>query len=192
MAKQRRLDRNGVVAKAAEMADGAGTVQALNLTTLAAALDIRVPSLYNHIANLDDLYSALAVYAAQQLITRLRSATAGKVGRDALLAVAITYRRFAHEHPGIYPLTQRAPAPDDTALTALAAELLQMFFLILASMGIQGDDAIHAVRGLRAILHGFTSLEVGEGFKMPYDLDESFYHLLATYLTGLTIKGKEQ
>src|SRR5690348_5624941 len=132
MAKQRRLDRNGVVAKAAELVDDTGNGQPLNLTMLAAALDIRVPSLYNHIANLEDLHGALAVYAAQLLLARLRSATVGKVGRDALLAMAVAYRRFAQEHPGLYPLTLRAPAPDDTVLTALATELLQLFFLILA------------------------------------------------------------
>lgn len=192
MAKRRRLDRASVVAQAAAMADAAGGIQGVTLTDLAAALDIRVPSLYNHIAGLDDLHHALAVYALQQLIVRLRGATAGQVGREALLALAAAYRRFAQEHPGIYPLTLRAPASDDPVMTALAQELLQMLLLILASFGIQGEDAFHAIRGLRALLHGFTTLEANEGFKMALDLDESFRRLITTYLDGLKPSGREQ
>ena len=186
MAKRRRLDRERVVEQAAAMADAAGSIQSVSLTALAAALDVRVPSLYNHIAGLDDLHHALAVYAVQQLIARLRAATIGQVGREALLALAAAYRRFAQERPGIYPLVLRAPAPDDAALTVPAQELLQMLFLILASFGVYGEDAIHAVRGLRALLDGFTRLEAAEGFKMPVDLDESFRRLITTYLAGLT------
>jgi AcrR family transcriptional regulator len=189
MVKQRRLDRESVIEKAAEMVDAAGSVQGVTLTALAAALDIRVPSLYNHIAGLDDLHHALAGYAVQQLIVRLRVATAGQVGRAALLSVAAAYRRFAHERPGIYPLTLRAPAPDDDTLIPLAQELLQMLLLVLASLGIQGEDAIHAVRGLRALLHGFTTLEAAEGFKMDLDLNESFRRLITAYLDGLTPAG---
>lgn len=195
MVKRRRLDRQSVVEQAAIMADAAGSIQEVTLTALAATLDIRVPSLYNHIASLDDLHHALAVYAMQELIVRLRSAAAGTVGREALLAVAAAYRRFAQEHPGIYPLTLRAPSPDDVVLGALAQELLQMLLLIFASYGVQGDDAIHGVRGLRAVLHGFTTLESVEGFKMPVDLDESFRRLITAYLAGLSLAsaaGKEQ
>jgi AcrR family transcriptional regulator len=189
MVKRRRLDRESVVEKAAALADVAGSVQGVTLTALAAALDIRVPSLYNHIAGLDDLHRALAVYALQQLIVRLRTAAAGKGGTPAILSLAAAYRHFAQERPGIYPLTLRAPAPDESALTAPAQELLQMLLLILASLGIQDEDAIHAVRGLRALLHGFTTLEAAEGFKMPVDLDESFRRLIMAYLAGLTPTG---
>ena len=38
MVKHRRLDRASVVAKASELADAAGDVQGVTLTTLAAAL----------------------------------------------------------------------------------------------------------------------------------------------------------
>jgi AcrR family transcriptional regulator len=187
MAKHRRLDRGQVVAQAAALADDLGSAQAVTLTMLAASLDIRVPSLYNHISSLDDLHDALALYALQELILLVRQATMGKVGQEALVAVARAYRRFAQDHPGLYPLTLRAPAPDDDQRAALAQELLQMLLLIFASMGIRDDDAIHAVRGLRALLHGFTALEAAEGFKMPYDLDESFRRLLVAYVTGVVM-----
>ncbi|MDX1612950.1 MAG: TetR-like C-terminal domain-containing protein [Candidatus Promineifilaceae bacterium] len=185
MAKKRRLNRTAVVEQAARMANAAGDPDAVTLTALAQALQVQTPSLYNHVAGLDDLRHALAAYGARQLIEALRAVTAGHIGRDALRAVAMTYREFAHQHPGLYPLTIRAPDLQQVELVALAQELLQMLLLILASCGLQGDEALHAVRGLRAVLHGFSSLEAAGGYKMALDRDESFDLLVTTYLDGL-------
>lgn len=185
MAKRRRLNREIVVEKAVEMADAAGAVDAVTLTALAAALDIRTPSLYNHVDNLDDLLQAMAVFAMRRLTGDLRAAAAGQVGRAALLSMADAYRRFAHEHPGIYPLTVRAPEPHEEALVTLSQELLQMLLLVLASLGLQDDDALHAVRGFRSLLHGFTALEAAEGFKLALNMDESYHRMVTTYLDGV-------
>lgn len=185
MPKRRRLNRELVIARAVEMADAAEDVKAVSLTALAAALHIRPPSLYNHITGLEDLQGGMALIAVQKLITRLRQATMGLVGPEAIVAIAHAYRQFAHAHPGIYPLTVRAPDAEETELVALAQELIQMLLLVMASNGLKGEDAIHAIRGLRAILHGFTSLETLGGFKMMIDQEESFNRLVNTYLQGL-------
>lgn len=186
MAGSRRLNRERVIARAVEMADEAGDVTAVTLTALADTLNVRTPSLYNHIESLEDLRYGMAVAGVTELIARLRKASMGLVGRAALLALADSYRAFAQEHPGVYPLTVRAPDPDDEALQTLAQELLQMLLLLLATIGVQGEDAVHAIRGLRAILHGFTSLEAAEGFKMALDREESFRRLLVAYLDGVS------
>jgi AcrR family transcriptional regulator len=183
--KRRRLNRDLVVAQAAAMADAAGNLDTVTLTALAEALDVRTPSLYNHVDNLEDLHHALAVYSLNHLVETLRQAAVGAVGREALLAMANAYRRFAHEHPGLYPLTVQAPAPDDVELGVPAQTLLQMLLLVFASFGLHGDAALHAVRGLRALLHGFVSLETIGGYKMALDLDESFHRLVEIYLDGL-------
>lgn len=185
MPKRRRLNRDSVIAKAAAIADDTGSPDAVSLTALAQALHIRTPSLYNHISNLKDLRHGLTLYGVKLLLEELRQASMGLVGRPALEAVADGYRRFAQAHPGLYPLTVSAPDADDEALTALAQELLQLLLLLLASIGLQGDDAVHAIRGFRAILHGFVTLEVAGGYEMPLDREESFRRLVATFLDGL-------
>lgn len=185
MPRRRRLNRERVIAKAAELADEAGSVTAVSLTSLAQALEIRPPSLYNHVASLEDLHYGLAVFGLQQLIASLRQAAQGLVGQDAIIAIAAAYRQFTQAHPGIYPLTIRAPEPEETELAALSLEAVQTLALVMASFGLQGDDATHAIRGLRAILHGFTSLETAEGFKMALDQEESFRRLVEAYLHGL-------
>ncbi len=182
---RRRLNRQRVVDKAVQLADEARDVQAVTLSELATALEIRTPSLYNHVDGIDDLRQAMALYGLEELLRRMRTAAAGQVGREALRAIACAYRDFAQEHPGIYPLVIRAPDPDEADLIALAQELLQLLLLVLASLGLEGDDALHAVRGLRAVLHGFVALEVASGFKMALPQDESFRRLVETYLDGL-------
>lgn len=186
MPKRRRLNRELVIEKAAEMTDEGGSLTAVSLTALAQELDIRPPSLYNHVDSLEDLHCGMATFALRQLTTDLRQASSGLVGREAILAIADAYRKFVRKHPGIYPLTIRAPRPGENELAALAQELLQMLLLVMASLGLQGNDAFHAIRGLRAILHGFTSLEAAGGYKMPLDQEESFQRLVNTYLDGLT------
>lgn len=185
MPKRRQLNRERVIARAAEMADEAGSVTAVSLTVLAQALEIRTPSLYNHVASLDDLQYGLAVYGVDQLLAALQQAAQGLVGQAAILAMAASYRQFAHEHPGLYPLTVRAPEPEETELTTLSQELVQFLLLIMGSLGLEGDDAVHAIRGLRAVLHGFASLEAAGGYKMALDQDESFRRLVTAYLSGL-------
>ncbi len=187
MAKRRNLNRDKVIERAAELADGAGRPEAVTLTALAAALDVRVPSLYNHVANLDDLQLGMAVYAGRLLIGRLRAETMGLVGWEAILAMAHAYRSFSEAHPGLYPLLVTAPDPEDAVRTAVAQEILQLFLLLMASCGLQGDVALHAIRGLRSVVHGFIMLEAAAGFKMALDTDESFERVVETYLKGLGI-----
>ncbi len=185
MVKRRWLNRDLVVAKAVELVDSAGNLEAVSLKSLAEALDIRTPSLYNHITSLEDLHAGMALFALRQLNAELREAAMGQVGQAAILAMSHAYRHFAHTHPGVYPFALRAPEPDETELVNLSQELLQMLSLVMASLGLVGDDAIHAIRGLRAILHGFVSLEAAAGYKMPLEPDESFRRLIAAYLDGL-------
>lgn len=189
MVKRRRLNQEAVVAKAVCLADEAGTPDAVTMTALAEALDVRPPSLYNHVRGINGLRQDMAVYAVRTLIRRLRAASAGRIGREALWAMARAYRDFAHEHPGLYPFVTRAPHPDEDALAAPAQELLQMLLLVLASMGLEGEKALHSVRGFRALLHGFVSLERGGGYKMTLDREESFRRLVNAYLDGLGVDG---
>lgn len=184
MAKSRRLNKQIVVETAVLLANSSGSWQTLTLTELAAALDVRVPSLYNHISGLDGLRRELTVYGLRMLLTAVRHAAIAKTGYEALLAIAHAYRAFAQANPAIYPLTLPAPATDDSEAQQLSAQLIETIALLLHSFGLTDDAALHAIRGLRSLLHGFVSLEMSGGFGLPLDLDESFRQMVATYLSG--------
>ncbi|MFK7800960.1 MAG: TetR/AcrR family transcriptional regulator [Anaerolineae bacterium] len=180
----RDLTKEKVVAKAAELANELGDVQQLKLKDLAAELKIKVPSLYNHVKGLDGLVYALRLHALKLIDEQLRDAIAGLTGRDALMAAARSYRTFAHANPGIYPLIILV-AKADSEVDKMGWRTISLLLLILGSFGLEGDEALHTVRGLRSMLHGFVSLELSGGFGLDLDLDDSFERLLSTFIDGI-------
>jgi AcrR family transcriptional regulator len=182
------LDADAVVTAAAELADADGLAE-LTLARLAERLGVRSPSLYAHVGGLGDLRMRLAVRGARDLTAALQAAAAGRAGSDALHAVADAYRAYAHAHPGTYAATQRAPGTDlDGAAgeyAAAAAGIVDVLVAVLRGYELRDDDAIHAVRMVRAALHGFVLLEHAGGFAMPIDIDESYRRLVHTLDRGL-------
>jgi AcrR family transcriptional regulator len=178
------LDTEAVVSAAAQVADTEG-LEAVTLARLAATLGVRAPSLYAHIGGLEDLRRRIGGRGANELADALQAAAAGRAGGEALQAVADAYRAYAHEHPGTYAALQRAPGADDGKAVAAAARVVDVVLAVLRGYGLEGDDALHATRVLRAAIHGFVSLEADGGFGLPLALDESFTQLVAVLDRGL-------
>ena len=177
------LDRETVVQAAAALADARG--HEVTLAELAAHLGVRTPSLYNHIAGQAGLRRELSLLGARELAVRLGRAAMGKAADDAVFALAHAYRAFAKEHPGLYAASLRAPDPADSAHMAVSEEILAILAVVLEAYRLRDETALHTIRGLRSVLHGFVSLELAGGFGLPLDLDESYIHLVRVYLGGL-------
>ncbi|HEY3108638.1 MAG TPA: TetR-like C-terminal domain-containing protein [Chloroflexota bacterium] len=181
---RRGLDRAAVVEAAVALAD-AESVEGVTFARLAERLGVRGPSLYNHLPGLDGLRRELAVRGLRELARLLGRAAIGRSGDAALVALADAYRDFARAHPGLYAAAQRAPDPADPEWNALSAEVVGIVVAVLAGYGLAGDDAVHALRGLRSLMHGFVSLETGGGFGLPLDIDESYSRLVRAFAAGL-------
>lgn len=184
MPRRPGLDRATIAREAAALADERG-LAALSLADLAGRLGVRPPSLYNHVPSFAALQRDLAVLGARELAARLARAAVGKAGDAAVIALAAAYRAFVRERPGLYAAIQRAPDTGDEEWRAAATEAVAVVGAVLDGYGLRGDDAIHAIRALRSLLHGFATLEAEGGFGIPLDLDESFQRLLTIYLAGL-------
>lgn len=184
MALRAGLDRATVVRAAAELADEEG-LDALTLGSLARRLGVRTPSLYNHVAGLPGLRRDLALLGIRELGRRLGRAAIGTSGDAAISALAMAYRDFARERPGLYTAALHAPDPADRELGTAAQEVVEIILAVLAPYGLHDDAAIHAVRALRSLAHGFVSLEAAGGFGIPLDLDESFQRLIGMYTDAL-------
>jgi AcrR family transcriptional regulator len=184
MAAKKHIDLDRVLQTAIALADEHG-FEAVTLAAIAAQLDIRIPSLYNYISGLPGLRYQMMLWGVRQLSEQLRRAAVGKAGADAIISIAHAYRAFAHAHPGIYAATLRAPQPDESDLIAAAGELLDVIVAVLRPSQLNDDDAIHTVRVLRSMMHGFVDLETAGGFGMALDRDESFRRLISLFVTGL-------
>lgn len=178
------LDRRAVLAAAERIADADG-LASVTLARVAADLGVKPPSLYNHVAGLPDIERGLAMEGVRELNGRLLRAVAGRARQDALLAAGLAYRAFAHERPGLYAASLRAPAKDDAEHQRAGNDTLAVVLAVLAGYGLDGDDALHATRGLRAIIHGFVSLEAAGAFGLALDLEESLKRLLVAFSGGL-------
>ncbi len=178
------LDQASVVEAAVKLVDEEG-IEQLSLGRLAERLGVRTPSLYNHVAGLPGLKHDLALYCLRDLLDRLLRATIGKSRTEAIFALANAYRTYGREASGRYALTLQAPDPGDQELQAIAQQLVDVVRAVLAPYRLSEEDAIHAIRSLRSIVHGFISLEVAGGFGMPVDLDASFHWLINVFVAGL-------
>jgi len=188
------LDQASVVEAAIKLVDKEGLEQ-LTLGRLAERLGVRTPSLYNHVAGLPGLKHDMALYSARELLDRLLHATIGKSRAEAIVAFANAYRAYAREAPGRYALTLQAPRPGDLELQTIAQQLIEVALLILVPYRLSEENAIHAIRSLRSIVHGFVSLEGAGGFALPVDLDASFHWLIDLFIAGLswsTMTGDRQ
>lgn len=188
MARSVGIDRQQVIATAANLADQVG-LEALTLAQVAARLGVRLPSLYNHVDGLADLRRELALLGQRQLLERISRAAIGKAGGAALIAVGQAYRRYVLEHPGVYMASVRAPAPNDSEMQQVSQTIIEVLLAILEPYGLDEESAIHAIRGLRSLAHGFATLELGGGFGLALDRDESFLRLLRAYVAGLGAEG---
>ena len=187
------LDKAVVVKAAADLIDAEG-VEALSLNRLAKRLNVRTPSLYNHIAGLPGLRRELALMNARALGERLGEAAIGKSGPQALMALAQAYREYIKESPGVYMTSLRAAGarePVDAELQSAEERVVQIAMAVVGSFGIQGEEALHAVRGLRSLVHGFATLEIAGGFGLPLDCDESFRRLVDLFTSGLKRSADE-
>jgi AcrR family transcriptional regulator len=185
MARKPGLDRDKVINAAVAIIDREG-LQALTLSRIASAVGVKLPSLYNHIDGIAGLQRDLALLSARRLRERLTDAVVGKSGPEALRALAQAYRGFVQESPGLYLAGVRSSAGTvDAELDDEQTRLVRLVLAVVASFGLQGQDAIHAVRGLRSLVHGFATLEIAGGFGLPLDCDQSFEMLLKIFIRGL-------
>jgi AcrR family transcriptional regulator len=187
MSPRSNLTKASVVLAAAELIDAEG-LEALSLGHLAEKLGIRTPSLYNHVDGLPGLRRELSVLNASNLAERLNQAAIGQSGPELVRAVMQAIRSYIKEHPGLYLSTVRASgtqAKADQELEQEEARSVKVGMAVMASFGLEGEDAVHALRGLRSVVHGFATLEISGGFGMPLDLEESFSRLVDLFIAGL-------
>jgi AcrR family transcriptional regulator len=177
------LTEERVVEEGERFADEVG-LSSLTLAALAERLGVRQPSLYKHITGTDGLRRSIALRAKDELAIVLGRAAVGRARGEAITAMALAYRAWAHQHPGRYAAAQRSPVPGDIDDEIASASVTQVAFDVMAGYELRDEDAVDAIRALRAALHGFVTLEAAGGFGLPVDVDRSYDRLVAGLTTA--------
>lgn len=156
------LTRERLIKAAAKFADEHG-FDLLTLAALARQFDVKLPSLYSHVKNSDDLKTGVALFALSELAGRADEAIAGRAGKDALIALANVHRTFAGEHPGLFQAA-RFRIDARAAAASGGARLSRTSQAVLRGYPLTETDRIHAIRLLGSFFLGFSVLELAGSF----------------------------
>jgi len=173
-----------IIAAARQLIEAEGADQ-LSLAVLAAALNVKAPSLYRYFSSKTELIRAVNTSTLSELVEALMQAVqqAEAQPHAQLIALAKTYRAYAHAHPATYMLafSSADPAlqPDASYAEGLALPLQRLIGQISGEA-----QSLPALRGALAIIHGFTALEISGQFRRGGDLDQAFEAVIDAYLRG--------
>ncbi len=182
--KKRTLTPEKVIQIAIQQANETDLAH-VTLASIAKELNIRVPSLYNHVTGLDGLHQEIRLWGLKQLAEHIKLAAIGRSGDEAMKNIAQAYRKFAHENPGIYSVTLNAPAPEEIEVIAISQQIIDVIITVLDAYALNKEGVLHYVRAFRSVLHGFVDLEIRSGFAINISRDESFDHLIQIFVQGL-------
>ncbi|GAA0440849.1 hypothetical protein Acor_12190 [Acrocarpospora corrugata] len=100
-----------------------------------------------HVRNLEDLRGRIALLAADEKTIRVAEATAGRAGKDALVAYANAWRKYAHDHPGRYTATQIPIAVDPEFLARASGprRAVELTYSMLRAYKLNEPDLTDAV-----------------------------------------------
>ncbi|BEU28511.1 WHG domain-containing protein [Paraburkholderia sp. 22B1P] len=179
-----KVDIERIRNEASALANQKG-IDGLSMNDLAAALGIRPPSLYAHVDGIGAVRRLLALHGLRELEQGVARLTAGKSGPDAVRALMNGYRNYARKNPGVYgAMLPKAPESDPEWREAMD-RLVQTLLASLQGYRLEGPDAIHVLRGMRSLVHGFVSLESSRNHSHPVSRDASFAWLVDAFLRML-------
>jgi AcrR family transcriptional regulator len=165
------LTRERVLRTALELADRDG-IESLSMRKLGRELEVEAMSLYNHVANKDDLLDGLADIA----VGEIELPRAGEEWKAAMRRRAISAREMLSRHPWAGALIESRTNPSPARVRypeAVVASLLQA--------GFSAEMALHAFVTLDSHIYGFAVQEQN----LPSGTPEQLGGMAETILSGL-------
>jgi AcrR family transcriptional regulator len=183
--KKRVLTSDIVMAAAVELVEKKG-LSSLSMQELAATLNVKPASLYNHINGIDEARRSVAQSVLKKLEEAIRDVAVGYAREEALRKIAHAYRQFVVTRPELYKAFFISSANfDDAGIEEAKMSVVRVFQQVLEPYQLSHKTKIHFTRCFRSCLHGFVSLESAGFFKDDVTIDESFDAMLETLLAQL-------
>lgn len=162
-----------------------GGVDDLTVSAVAQIAGVKPPSLYKHFADRAALLKAVEIAVLEELAAILRAGTKGRTPKQRLRALAVTYRKFATDHPKRYGVIYSEHAFDDEEIAAACYFAAKPLFEELEAAGVPKKRILPLSRTFTAWLHGFVSMEIVHAFRLGGSIDEAFEDGLETILKGI-------
>ena len=153
------------------------------LAKLAEILGIRTPSLYNHIQDMEEIRREMKRRSMQLLGDRLSLKIKNQNSVENRISDFLNvYRSFAKTHPEFYPLTIESTELDPE-LKPLGDRFLDLCMEVFR-FPVLDESAVHKIRILRSLLHGFIVLEEAGGFGRKESVEDSFRKITESLESG--------
>jgi AcrR family transcriptional regulator len=187
-----KTDLDAVIAAAHGLIERDGIDQ-LSLTTLAAELGVKPPSLYRHVDSKSALVRAINMRTFGDLSATFATALqqVGDGPEARLWALFRAHRAFAHANPATYTLAFSSSGPGERG------DEQQLTLSILPVQAIMAEisgeaHSLAALRGALALVHGFVMLELNNQLQRGGDLTEAFEASVAAYIAGWRLQSRRR
>ena len=149
---------------------------------LAAELETQ---LAEKLETIPEIRRLLAVKGYRELRARLDRDIGSATGSDAIRAMALALRAFAHERPGLSAATFRNPTTDSPEWRREGELLTAIAVRVFESAGLNREQAINALQILRALVRGFVLHEMSASFLDTVDYDRIYAVAVDVFIRGL-------
>jgi hypothetical protein len=139
------------------------------------------------VSTIPEMRRFLAVKGYRELRETIERDIAGKSGADALHALMLSMRRYALERPGMSAATFRNADIDVPEWREAQMQLGRVVLSVLAQIGIEGEQALHALRIMRSFVRGFVLHEMGASFLEPLEHERTYELGVRIFIEGLRV-----
>lgn len=163
-----------------------------SLRALAAKLNIKAASLYNHIQNAEEISIEIGVEAIEELVAVQEAALEGKPRQEAIWSLATAYLDFALQKPEVYKIIMLLPAMDSDIITRLRPKIVEPAIRAVSLYQLNEEQKMHWQRVLRGTMHGFASEEDAGYFShFAVDVNESYRLAIMNIIAALETLERE-
>jgi len=157
----------------------------LSLKMIAEELNIKSPSLYNHVSSLENIKEKLMIYGWKQIEEKMIDSAVGVSGYDAIKNMCYAFYDYAINNKGVFSAMLWYNKYDSEEKKDTTKRLFDMLFKIMKSLNISDDNINHIIRTLRGFLEGFSLLVNNNSFGNPISIKESFDLSLEIIMNGI-------
>jgi AcrR family transcriptional regulator len=182
------LDKEKVLQTAIRLVDQLG-MEKVTLALLAKELGVRSPSLYNHFRGLQEIRREIALYSLREMEEMLLRSLVGKSGEEAIREFCHVYYEYSQKHPGLYQAS--LIVYEDPEVQQAGDRIIELLLELLQPFKMEETQCIHIIRGLRSIIHGFSTLKQQGAFGLDVQTDDSFSFSINLYLRSIKKANSE-
>lgn len=161
-------------------------IKSLTLPRLAHALDIRTQSLYNYIANLDELISLIGARLVAEMCQTIKNDIVGLSDDEALTKFAVVARQYllsqGHLALVLYDLHS---FPKNSQFNIEAHKLVALLDQVIASSHLKESDQTSVSQTLISAVLGFVFIETSNFYvqETPEEVEQSYCQMLKRIIT---------